>query len=305
MSTGSPLYDVPRPHPLETSHSHTPPVSHTSTVNSQDDILELLAEDDEEDEILAALSSSPKGQSTSTPPSADVENAGEEDPYDNAFNAKLKQLKESLKNDIDSQDGVGNGNMDDGGPEYQNVGHGAVRTSVDPSTGVPSTERANIYENLQEFDLETNKCYSLLTHENGAPLIAESTSEQVEERETSLYENLDEIQSYLQDQEHKDKLSHTYEQLDQVFETHSSQKTDKESTDGGRFSRPRPHPHLTPKEHLEMEELVIFRSLPTLICRSNLGDESAMMKLADTANAVLKEVVKMIHSTMSKCVSYV
>ena len=210
-------------------------------------------------------------------------------------------MKESLNEDIvskDNQDGIENGSLRTGNesPEYQNVGHGAVRKSVDPSTGVPSAEQTKVYENLQDFELEENKCYSLLRHENGAPLLTDSR----EEKETSLYENLEEIESYMEEQKGKDKLSHTYEQLDQVFPT---PKVEKESTDGGGISRPRPHPHLGAKEHLEMEELVVFRNLPTLICRSNLGDESAMIKLADTANAVLKEVVKIIHSTIGREIS--
>ena len=67
---GSPVYDVPRPHPPEAGHTHTPPTSTTTgTVargNSLDEearLLELLGDedDDEDDELLAALSSSGNG----------------------------------------------------------------------------------------------------------------------------------------------------------------------------------------------------------------------------------------------------
>lgn len=74
LSLGSPIYDVPRPHPPVAGHAQTPPTStrtsaSTSTAgtvargNSVDEearLLELLGDDDDEDdELLAALSSSP------------------------------------------------------------------------------------------------------------------------------------------------------------------------------------------------------------------------------------------------------
>lgn len=189
-----------------------------------------------------------------------------------------------------------NGNRES--PEYQNVGQNVTQTSVDPSTGVPdSTERTNSYQNLKDFDIERNESYSLLKHE------PTDTNDTAEDREGPLYENSEDIEGYLLEQQHTDKLSHTYEELDQVFELRGGMATGrgKDSTDGGGWSRPRPQ--LAPLEHVEMEELVIFKNLPMLICRSHLGDESSMTKLADTANSVLKEVVKVIHSTIGKPLS--
>ena len=64
----SPTYDVPRPHPPEAGHTHTPPtsttigtVAHGNSVDDEARLLELLGneDDDEDDELLAALSSSP------------------------------------------------------------------------------------------------------------------------------------------------------------------------------------------------------------------------------------------------------
>lgn len=181
-------------------------------------------------------------------------------------------------------------------PEYQNV---VTRTSVDPSTGAPdSSEQSHCYQNLNDFDIETNESYSLLSHDE--TLEPTDTNDTVGDREDNpLYENSEDIEGYLHEQQHADKLSHTYEELDQVFESREGiVAKGKDSTDGGGWSRPRPQ--LAPVEHLEMEELVIFKNLPTLICRSHLGDESSMTKLADTANSVLKEVVKVIHSTIGK-----
>ena len=191
--------------------------------------------------------------------------------------------------------------MENGGresPEYQNVGQNATRTSVDPSTGVPdSSEQANCYQNLNDFDIETNESYSLLSHDD--TLDMNETADTAVDNEDPLYENSEDIEGYLHEQQHTNKLSHTYEELDQVFESHGGVATkDKDTTDGGGWSRPRPQ--MVPVERLEMEELVLFKNLPTLICRSHLGDESSMTKLADTANSVLKEVVKMIHSTIGK-----
>ena len=304
---------------MDSSHTQTPPTSQVTSppsaaVNNQDNddhahLLELLGDDDEEDELLAALS----GQSSSSHPSAlaaSSEDHGTYDPYENDLNEKLKQLKASLgeeKPRRDDHSGIRNGNMENGkqeSPEYENVGHKVTRTSVDPSTGVPDTEQnrcyanlqdinvpnsrpANNYQDLQEFNLERNESYSTMSHDRNSELASE--------KEESMYENADEIESYMLEQQNKD-ISHTYEPLDQVFESGNM-------TDGGGFSRPRPHPHLPQTEQLEMEELVIFKNLPTLICRSHLGDESSMTKLADTANAVLKEVVKIIHSTIGKPLS--
>lgn len=177
-------------------------------------------------------------------------------------------------------------------PEYENVGR-----TVDPSTGVPdSTERSNCYENLNNFEIEPNDCYSLLSHDE--TLEPNDTNDTAEDTDDPLYENSEDIEGFLHEQQHADKLSHTYEDLDQVFESNKVVTKGKDTTDGGGWSRPRPH--LAPLERLEMEELVIFKNLPTLICRSHLGDESSMTKLADTANCVLKEVVKVIHSTIGK-----
>ena len=226
----------------------------------------------------------------------------------NSFDEKLRQLKASLTEDTDksndnASNGIknGNGSMENGNresPEYQNVRQKTARTSVDPSTA----QQSNCYENLSDFDIETNESYSLLTHDE--TLEPTDTSDTAGDREEDpLYENSDDIDNYLlEQQQHADKLSHTYEELDQVFESRGggvAARKGKDSTDGGGWSRPRP-PQLAPLEHLEMEELVIFKNLPTLICRSNLGDESSMIKLADTANSVLHEVVKMIHSTIGK-----
>ena len=224
--------------------------------------------------------------------------------YENSsFDEKLWQLKASLTEDIDKRSnhngsGIKNGNGNRESPEYQNVGQNATRTSVDPSTGVPdSSEQSNCYQNLNDFNIETNESYSLLSHnETSEPT---DTNDTAVDTEDPLYENSEDIEGYLHEQQHADKLSHTYEELDQVFESRGGVAAKgKDSTDGGRWSRPRPQ--LAPLEHLEMEELVIFKNLPMLICRSHLGDESSMTKLADTANSVLKEVVKVIHSTIGK-----
>lgn len=237
--------------------------------------------------------------------------------YENSsFDEKLRQLKASLTEDTNDKSsnhngsgGIknGNGSMENGNresPEYQNVRQKTAPTSVDPSTGVPdsSSQQSNCYQNLSDFDIETNESYSLLTHDE--TLEPTDTSDMAEDKEEHpLYENSEDIDSYLlEQQQHADKLSHTYEELDQVFESRGGgvvARKGKDSTDGGGWSRPRP-PQLAPLEHLEMEELVIFKNLPMLICRSNLGDESSMIKLADTANSVLQEVVKMIHSTIGK-----
>lgn len=232
----------------------------------------------------------------------------------NSFDEKLRQLKASLTDDIDNRTNHngggfnnGNRNMENGNrdsPEYQNVKQNIMQTSVDPTTGAPdSTEQKNCYQNLNEFNIETNESYSLLSHDE--TLDPTDTNDTAKDGEDPLYENSEDIEGYLHEQQqHADKLSHTYEELDQVFDLESHggmaarSRKGKDSTDGGRWSRPRPQ--LAPLEHLEMEELVIFKNLPMLICRSHLGDESSMTKLADTANSVLKEVVKMIHSTIGK-----
>lgn len=191
----------------------------------------------------------------------------------------------------DSHGGITNGSIENGKPEspqYQNVGQNSEMTD---------SGRSSCYQNLQEFTLETNESYALMPCDQTSEM--PDARDHVEDgEEESLYENTEEIESYLQEQssKNKDQLYHTYEQLDQVFE--SSEAVD--STDGGMFSRLRQQPTLPPADQLEMEELVIFKNLPTLICRSHLGDESSMTKLADTANAVLREVVKVIHSTVGK-----
>ena len=227
----------------------------------------------------------------------------------NSFDEKLRQLKASLTEDIDKRTNHngggtknGNGSIENGNresPEYQNVRQNDSRTSVDPSTGVPdSSEQSRCYQNLNDFEIKTNESYSLLSHnETLEPTDANDTAGDREE--DPLYENSEDIEGYLHEQQHADRLSHTYEELDQVFESRGGiVAKGKDSTDGGGWSRPRPQ--LAPVERLEMEELVMFKNLPTLICRSNLGDESSMTKLADTANSVLKEVVRMIHSTIGK-----
>lgn len=304
LYTESPTYDVPRPHPPESGHTHTPPTLHVSSAptaapNNLDDdarLLELLGDDDEDDdELLAALSSSPTAQDT-VPLGLPAGREGTND-YENSFNEKLRQLRSSLKEDIEGRDkdtGSGNGNMDNESPEYENVKQNKSQTSVDPSTGVPDSEQSSYYQNIHEFDLETNESYSMLSSQDRATQLADS-ADPVEE-DGSLYENNEEIESYILEQQHKKELSHTYEQLDQVFESHDHKGVGNDIPDGGGFSRP----CQPPTEHLEMEELVIFKNLPTLICRSHLGDESSMTKLADTANSVLKEAVRVIHSTVGK-----
>jgi hypothetical protein len=231
----------------------------------------------------------------------------------NSFDEKLRQLKASLTEDSDNRSnhngssGIknGNGSMENGNresPEYQNVRQNTARTSIDPSTGVPdSSSQHSNYQDLNDFAIETNESYSLLAHNE--TLEPTDTNDMADDSEDHpLYENSDDIEGYLlEQQQYADKLSHTYEELDQVFESSGGgvvARKGKDSTDGGGWSRPRPQP--APLEHLEMEELVIFKNLPMLICRSNLGDESSMTKLADTANSVLKEVVKVIHSTIGK-----
>lgn len=348
----SPMYDLPKTHPLESGCIQTPPTSHkiisppttvASTTNQEDDahLLELLgADDDEDDELMAAIS----GQSSLSHPSAVAAVAGDDtsgDPYDNVLNEKLSRLKASLEKDIEARDDrtcTGNGNMENvkvespeyqnvgwnrngkteipeyqnvgqyanrktEPPEYQNVGQNKLQTSIDPSTGVPDSEQSQSYQNTQEFSLKSNESYSLLPHEGAVDLIG--SRDHVEGgRNDSLYENAEEIESYLQEHQNweEEELSHIYEPIDHVFvPSTANNAAAKESTDGGGLSRPRPHPRMQPVvEQLEMEELVIFKNLPTLICRSHLGDESAMTKLADTANEVLKEVVKIIHSAIGK-----
>lgn len=191
-------------------------------------------------------------------------------PSSNIYDVPKKHLTSSANGAL--QNGV---KEDKSQLQYENL--------KQPSQSAPSPNpnSADIYMNLQDFNLDSKNVYAILepTGENQP----EEGSEHMGKRD-SIYDNAAEISAYLKEQGKEVVGSHTYELLD----------TD--STDGAMMSRPAP-PTSAAVEEIELEHVLVFKNLPPLICRSQLGDEYGMTKLADTASSVLKAVVKDIHSS--------
>lgn len=154
------------------------------------------------------------------------------------------------------------------------------------------------------FDLQSNECYSSTASSTQAPPTS-VTSTGGKARGKEVYEDLDDLDKYL-NKEGKERsyctIGPEYEDLDNVFPAEVSEEEGHyyELTDGGMMSRqvePPPEP-----EHIEMAEMLGFKNLPPLVCTAHLGDEATLKKLADTAGAVLAQVVKSIHISLGKWV---
>lgn len=50
----------------------------------------------------------------------------------------------------------------------------------------------------------------------------------------------------------------------------------------------------------EVEELVVFKNLPPLLCTLYPGNEQALKQLSVTAEPVIKEVIQLIRSSLSE-----
>ena len=175
---------------------------------------------------------------------------------------------------------------------YQNVDRAVNKEGCDLAS-------APIFDTDTEFNLQDNLAYSsTLDTVRRAPL-TDATPTSVNKSGGmnsrgcgNIYEDVDGTTNYPKE-EKRDK-SHEYEPLDDVF-TKSPPAKEEDHTDGGMLSR-----QTGQQDDLKMEEMVVFKNLPPLMCTAHLGDEVAMSKLADTASSVLKEVVKDIHQSLGE-----
>ena len=126
----------------------------------------------------------------------------------------------------------------------------------------------------------------------------------------SLYDNSDEIASYLKEHGISEPLPdhHLY---DTVFLPDSGHVTrdmtpsnhtemvGEDLPDGGMFSKPGGRRSDPPAVE---EPSVVFKNLPPLTCSIKTGDERMLNELVITARSVLKDVVKLIHSSLRELV---
>ena len=156
-------------------------------------------------------------------------------------------------------------------------------------------------------DLEDSKC-----HINRLPCCQ------------NVYEDLNEISEQLEGRERKADVeegrgrkadveeggTHIYEMIDSVFGNKSvvsegggtpervmcdEPVSKHDSVDGGVLSHPGGR-----TDEIEMNELLVFKNLPPLLCTAHLGDKVVLGELADTAGTVLTTVVKQVHQFLSK-----
>ena len=251
--------------------------------------LDLLCGDEDDDLFNFA---NPAPQQTSTkPPSSSAAPPGtgsaeEDDRKVDPFDEKLAQLRSSLLWDdaeghydipTNRMDSSANRALENGVQEKQ-----VYENLLNPSKSAGNSDKADIYMNLQDFNLDSNNVYSVMEPTNQDQPTVQDESEDRGKRH-SIYDNAAEISDYLKEQGIEEVGSHMYEVLDGFVAGESGQ----DCVDGAMMSRPPPL--------LNLQETVMFKNLPPLICRSQLGDECGMTKLADTASSVLKAVVKDIH----------
>lgn len=196
-----------------------------------------------------------------------------------------------------------------------------------------------VYENTRHFnthsqhennshrnsvELQRNGQYSLATP-TSSPL-ADDLAESADaidrsDRPQNVYVDLDEI-SRLKGVEHAEDVQeegedgHFYETIDSIFGNKSvvsegdvaSERgvsngpvSNYDSADGGVLSQPGTgRKQGEGSEEIELDDLVVFNNLPPLVCTAHLGDHVALEKLVGTASAVLSEVVKQVHSSLSE-----
>lgn len=286
--------------------------SHDATSDDSDTLLELFSDDEDGEQDLLQPSDSPN-QSEDKPIGSDT------------FDSKFEQLKKELMCGSKHQNGQPDGNGDvvasEGvGPVYENTKSSDSRfyQNVIQSHGDDDMlSHAPMFDGYQpqegeerEFDLKENQCYGS-TGEAPPTSAAAASDVDSRERDGNLYQDADAVVRFLEEEARREQGEgqgegpngapsnddhHDYEEMYSVFADSAKQEgVYCDIPDGGMLSRQEIPPA---PEQLELEEIVPFKNLPPLVCTARLGDEVAMRKLADTAAAVLSEVVKHIHTSL-------
>ena len=271
--------------------------------DDSDDLLDLLCDDDDDDvgsfPVLIHQSDQSRGAVGS-----------------NTFDNKLELLKKELMSgEGEGEEGENGAGKDTGPPHtnengdnfgskngeqvYQNISNSHLYQNVtgcDEDTvlsGAPEFDgfKEEDDHDTENFDLQENTSYSGIG--KAPPIDATPTSR------GAVYEDMDEIAKCLKEGGGVVEAQNPqYGVADSVFSNTDSEGHIYDIPDGGMLSQ---QVEVAPPP-IEMEEMLPFKNLPPLVCSAHLGDEVAMLRLADTATSVLANVVQQIHSSLGKCV---
>ena len=231
---------------------------------------------------------------------APQQNSNPTDPMDDKLerlrSSLLEEVAERERQDSDSSGGgsqqLGDASRESGGVYHQGEASGSESGSRNSDTG-PAPTYINILD-LPEY-VNTNSAQEMETSQanNG-----------------SLYDNSDEIASYLKEHGIKEPPPdhHLYDAVFLPDSGHVSrdmtpsnygEMVGEDSPDGGMFSKPGGGKGDPPAVE---EPPVVFKNLPPLTCSIKTGDERMLNELVITARSVLKDVVKLIHFSLRELV---
>ena len=279
-----------------------PPLSATeSAANSSQSSATQIPSSANDDGHLDLLETDKYHFSSSYDPPSSVpaprENSNPTDPMD----YKLERLRSSLleevaereRQDSDSSGGgpqqLGDASKESCGVHHQGEPLGGDSGGRNSDTG-PAPTYINILD-LPEY-------------------VSTQETETSQANNGSLYDNSDEIASYLKEHGIKEPPPdhHLYDAVFLPDSGHVSrdmtpsnygEMVGEDSPDGGMFSKPGGGKGDPPAVE---EPPVVFKNLPPLTCSIQTGDERMLNELVITARSVLKDVVKLIHFSLRELV---
>ena len=279
---GDHTYDVPRPHPPSNEAG-------SKVEQSDDNRLDLLCGDEDDDDIFDfSIGRTNEGGQ----PASNGTNRPDGHKMADTSNAHRGSSSSYSSSPSSSSELLGNQGSDD-----------AIQTSRYknfPNKPLKKNSGSNsVCMELDDMNFDPNPCYqSSLKRSDVSPPKGQTGS---------IYEDPDAVLDQL---EALKSSEHTYETMESMFPAGSSGRLGRNLPDGGLISFPITE---QPEEEEEEEEeggggegvkgeegAVEFRNLPLLMCSAHLGDQHSLVKLADTADTVLKEVVKIIHSSLGE-----
>ena len=240
-----------------------------------DSHLDLLCSEEDEDIFTLSALSRPTSNENST-----AKGSGEISPGDDSVDSKLAILRSSLLEEVSDRDSKEVESQDSGTEMPQ------VKDKPKNGNGIEQlrkrSQRGSMFENdekldryLQEQQMADGSSDSVFFTDGGGVEFSRD----------------DHIASPLSPDEHTPLLGEPAQSspLPPVDE--------EEEPDGGAMSRATASGEKVPKI---TEEPVVFKNLPPLKCSMMLGNEAALAKLMDTADTVVKDAVKLIHSSLGK-----